>query len=100
MSFNPDTNYNISPTQCIKILKQLSDRHGVAFYKAVNVYNNLTSHNQYAGDAINGGSDGCRVDISVDPRRPVIHVEIDAVDSGLFFRCEIEGDIVVQEVAL
>ena len=103
MSYNPKANYRIAYSQQAKIQKQLrkySLRHGKSFHNAVVAYNEMTTHDQYAGDGINGGSHGIRVDISVDPRRPVIHVEIDALQSGLFFRCEQNGDIVIQEVAL
>ena len=100
MSYNPNANYCINPTQIIKIVKQLSPEQGVSFLKSVNDYNAMPTHNQYAGHGINGGLHGIRVDISVDPRRPVIHVEVDAIASGLFFRCEQGGDIVIQELAL
>ena len=100
MSYNSNANYDINPTQIIKIIKQLSPTQGVSFLKSVNDYNEMTTERQYAGDGVNGGSHGIRVDISVDPRRPVIHVEVDAIDSGLFFRCEQGGDIVIQELAL
>jgi len=103
MSYNPNANYDINPAHQAKIEQQLrkySFRHGRAFRNAVLAYNAMSTHNQYAGVGINGGSHGVRVDISVDPRRPVIHVEVDAINSGLFFRCEVEGNIVIQEVAL
>ena len=100
MPYDETTNYNISDAQQNKILKRLTTRQAEAFLWAVYHYNDLTSFDQYAGGGINGGLTSYRVDISVDPRRPVIHVEIDALRSGLFFRCEIGGDIVIQEVAL
>ena len=103
MSYNPNANYQIAKSQQVKILQRLrkySLRYTRSFHNAVVAYNAMTTHDQYAGDGINGGSHGIRVDISVDPRRPVIHVEIDALQSGLFFRCEQNGDIVIQEVAL
>ena len=100
MSYNPNANYDISPTHQAKIQKQLDRIQRKAFRNAVFVYNQMKPNRQYAGDGINGGSHGIRVDISVDPRRPVIHVEVDAIDSGLFFRCEQGGDIVIQELAL
>jgi len=101
MSYNPKTNYQIAYSQQVKIQKQLPTlAQRRAFRNAVVAYNQMTAHDQYAGDGVNGGSHGVRVDISVDPRRPVIHVEVDAIASGLFFRCEQGGDIVIQELAL
>ena len=100
MSYNPNANYDVNPIQIIKIIKQLSPEQGVSFLKSVNDYNEMTTERQYAGDGINGGLHNIRVDIFVDPRRPVIHVEVAAIDSGLFFRCEQGGDIVIQELAL
>ena len=101
MSYNPKANYQIAYPQQLKIQKQLPTlAQRQAFRNAVIAYNQMTTERQYAGDGINGGSHGVRVDISVDPRRPVIHVEVGAIDSGLFFRCEQGGDIVIQEVAL
>ncbi len=100
MSYNPKTSYQIAYNQQLKIQKQLpSHAQRKAFRNAV-AYNQMTPERQYAGDGINAGSHGVRVDISVDPRRPIIHVEVDAIESGLFFRCEVEGNIVIQEVAL
>ena len=100
MSYNPNANYDITPAHQAKIQKQLGRIQRKAFRNAVFAYNAMSTHNQYAGRGINGGSHGVRVDISVDPRRPVIHVEVDAIASGLFFRCEQGGDIVIQELAL
>tara|TARA_Y100000114_G_C11579088_1_gene240158 strand:+ start:251 stop:565 length:315 start_codon:yes stop_codon:yes gene_type:complete len=104
MTFNTFRHFNdfgITYTQKVKIQKRLGFEQARSFHNAVAVYNKLTPEDQYAGDGINGGQDGIRVDISVDPRRPVIHVEIDALgDHPKFFRCEIGGDIVIQEVAL
>ena len=102
MPFSPSQSYDIAYVQKEKIQKQLATfNQARAFHNAVAFYNNLSSADQYAGDGINGGQDGVRVDISVDPRRPVIHVEVDALgDHPKFFRCEIGGDIVIQEVAL
>jgi len=100
MSYDETTNYNINPLQIAKIMSRLDDNQRDAFRQAVASYNELTGFDQFAGDAINGGVGGCRIDISVDPRRPVVHVEVDAIRSGLFFRCEIGGDIVIQELAL
>ncbi len=100
MSYNPNANYEISHHQQVKIQKQLNRTQRKAFHNAVLAYNQMTPERQYAGDGINAGSHGIRVDISVDPRRPVIHVEVDAIESGMFFRCEVEGNIVIQEVAL
>ena len=104
MTFNTFRHFNdfgISYDQKVKIQKRLTFGQVRAFHNAVKVYNKLTPESQYAGDGINGGQDGHRVDISVDPRRPVIHVEIDALgDHPKFFRCEIGGDIVIQELAL
>ena len=94
--------YDIAFVQKIKMQKKLATFEQIrAFHNAVTAYNGLTSEDQYAGDGINGGQNGVRVDIFVDPRRPVIHVEVDALgDHPRFFRCEIGGDIVIQEVAL
>jgi hypothetical protein len=100
MSYDKTENYDINPVQIAKIMGRLDDNQADAFRQAVASYNELTGFDQFAGDAINGGVGSYRVDISVDPRRPVIHVEIDALRSGLFFRCEIGGDIVIQELAL
>ena len=101
MSYNPNANYEINYRQQVKIQKQLPTlAQRRAFRNAVVAYNAMSTHNQYSGRGINGGSHGVRVDISVDPRRPVIHVEVDAIASGLFFRCEQGGDIVIQELAL
>ena len=100
MSYNPNANYEISHHQQVKIQKRLNRTQRKAFHNAVLAYNQMTAYNQYAGDGVNGGSHDVRVDISVDPRRPVIHVEVDAIESGLFFRCEVEGNIVIQELAL
>ena len=102
MTFYPSQSYDIAFIQQAKIQKKLAGfQQKRAFNNAVNAYNKMTSESQYAGDGINGGQDGVRVDISVDPRRPVIHVEVDALgDHPRFFRCEIGGDIVIQEVAL
>ena len=100
MRYNPNANYEINYEQQIKIQKQLDRTQRKAFRNAVVAYNQMKPERQYAGDGINGGSHGIRVDISVDPRRPVIHVEVDAIASGLFFRCEQGGGIVIQELAL
>ena len=104
MTFNTSRHFNdfsISYDQKVKIQKRLTFGQARAFHNAVKLYNTLTPEAQYAGDGINGGQDGYRVDISVDPRRPVIHVEIDALgENPKFFRCDIEGDIVIQELAL
>lgn len=101
-TFQHFTRFPISFNQRTKIMKQLATfGQKRAFHNAVKVYNLMDAESQYAGDAINGGQDGIRIDISVDPRRPVIHVEVDALgDHPKFFRCDIDGDIVIQEVAL
>ena len=101
MSYDETANYTINPLQIAKIMSRLNSyRKKEAFGQAVDHYNELSTFDQYAGQGINAGVGTYRVDISVDPRRPVIHVEFDAIRSGLFFRCEIGGDIVVQELAL
>ena len=102
MSFSPSQSYDIAFVQKVKMQKKLATfEQAGAFHNAVTAYNSLTSEDQYAGDGSNGGQDGVRVDIFVDPRRPVIHVEVDALgDHPKFFRCEVGGDIVIQEVAL
>ena len=104
MTYNTFRHFNdfqISYDQKVKIQKRLTFGQARAFHNAVKLYNKLTPEDQYAGDGINGGQDGIRVDISVDSRRPVIHVEIDALgEDPKFFRCDIEGDIVIQELAL
>ena len=100
-TFRHHNDFSISYDQKVKIQKRLTFGQARAFHNAVKVYNLMDAESQYAGDGINGGQDGIRVDISVDPRRPVIHVEIDALgDHPKFFRCDIEGDIVIQELAL
>ena len=102
MTFYPCQSYDITFIQKVKIQKKLATMNQArAFHNAVTAYNSMTPEDQYAGDGINGGQDGVRVDIAVDPRRPVIHVEVDGLgDHPRFFRCEIGGDIVIQEVAL
>ena len=104
MTYNTFRHFNdfqISYDQKVKIQKRLTFGQARAFHNAVKLYNKLTPEDQYAGDGINGGQDGIRVDISVDSRRPVIHVEIDALgEDPKFFRCDIDGDIVIQELAL
>ena len=100
-TFRHFNDFQISYDQKVKIQKRLTFSQARAFHNAVKVYNLMDAESQFAGDAINGGQDGIRVDISVDPRRPVIHVEIDALgEDPKFFRCDIEGDIVIQELAL
>ena len=104
MTFNTSRHFNdfsISYDQKVKIQKRLTFAQARAFHNAVKLYNKLTPEDQYAGGGINGGQDGHRVDISVDSSRPVIHVEIDALgDHPKFFRCDIDSDIVIQELAL
>ena len=103
MTYSPFQHFNdfsISYAQKVKIQKRLTFCQARAFHNAVKVYNRLKPGAQYGG-GVRGGQDGIRVDIAVDPRRPVIHVEIDALgDNPKFFRCDIEGDIVIQELAL
>ena len=102
MPFSPSQSYDIAYVQKVKIQKQLANQNQArAFHNAVAFYNNLSSARQYAGDGINGGQDGVRVDIFVFDNSNTIHVEVDALgDHPKFFRCEIGGDIVIQEVAL
>ena len=101
-TFRHFNDFGITYDQKVKILKQLATPAQTrSFSMAASAYNMMNPEDQYAGDGINGGCDGVRVDISVDPRRPVIHVEVDGLgDHPRFFRCEIGGDIVIQEVAL
>jgi len=105
MSYSPFHHFrrfSITYDQKVKMQKKLASfGQARAFHNAVNAYNKMTPESQYAGDGINCGQDGIRIDISVDPRRPIIHVEVDALgDHPAFFRCEIGTDIVIQEVAL
>lgn len=97
--------YDINPVQIAKIAGVLrkagSDNMVRSFDEAVNYWNSLTGESQYAGDGCNMGGWGYRVDIFVDSTRDyIVHVEVDGIKSGLFFRTDVHCDIVIQEVAL
>ena len=97
--------YDINPVQIAKIAGVLrkagGDRMVRSFDEAVTFWNGLTGESQYAGEGCNIGHLGHRVDIFVDSARDyIVHVEVDGIKSGLFFRTDIHCDVVIQEVAL
>ena len=97
--------YDINPVQVAKIAGVLRKAGGDemvrSFDQAVEYWNCLSGESQYSGDGHNIGNWFCRVDIFVDSARDyVVHIEVDAIASGLFFRTDVAGDIVVQEVTL
>lgn len=98
--------YNINPVQIAKIAGVLrktgNDDMVRAFDEAVEYWNEtLTAEEQYAGEGQNLGYRSYRVDIFVDSAKDyIVHFEIDALRSGLFFKAELFSDIVIQEVAL
>ena len=90
--------YIVTKEQTEKLMKAIPDKYHSALLKTIVSFNDLSMYQQE--------SPRCHLFCQANPAvnlftsRGLIHLEVDALDEGLFFKMDSDTNVVIHEVAL